>query len=176
MKTYLELKVPIQYDSTWFAELRKALNDISVKWQKGFFHITMVFIDETPKDVDLISIVDKNLKFFAAPSIVFDMLDVFSTKTGMHIVNLTSSKVPDAFLSLIQNIRRELKAAGCLILSDFRLHVTLGRVIDSNVPLSKLDNIIKTIAIPAAKMTLNDIDYREFRGKVLYSTKLKNYS
>ena len=64
MKTYLELKVPIQYDSTWFAELRKALNDISVKWQKGFFHITMVFIDETPKDVNLISIVDE----FTPPS------------------------------------------------------------------------------------------------------------
>ena len=176
MKTYLELKVPIQYDAAWFAELRKALNGISIKWQKGFFHITMVFIDETPKDVDLICILDKNLKFFAAPSIVFDMLDVFSSKTGMHIINLTSSKVPNTFLLLIQNIRKELKAAGCLILSDFRLHVTLGRVIDSKVPLSKLDNIIKTIAIPAATMTLDEIDYRELRGKVLYSTKLKNYS
>ena len=176
MKTYLELKVPIQYDAAWFAQLRKALNGIPVKWQKGFFHITMVFIDETPKDVDLIPILDKNLKFFAAPRIEFNMLDVFSTKAGMHIVNLTSTKVPDAFLSLILNIRRELKAAGCLILSDFRLHVTLGRVIDSNVPLSKLDNIIKPIAIPAATMTLKEIDYREFRGKVLYSTKLTNLS
>ena len=53
MKTYLEIKVPIQYDVAWFAELRKALNGIPVKWQKGFFHITMVFIDETVlKDYD----------------------------------------------------------------------------------------------------------------------------
>jgi hypothetical protein len=104
------------------------------------------------------------------------MQDVFSTKSGMHIVNLTSTNVPDAFLSLFLNNRRELKAAGCLILSDFRLHVKLGRVIDSNVPLSKLDNIIKTIAIPAATLISKEIDYREFSGKVLYSTKLTNLS
>ena len=47
MKTYLEIKVRISYDALWFAELRKALKDIPVYWQNGYYHITIVFLDET---------------------------------------------------------------------------------------------------------------------------------
>ena len=47
MKTYLEIKVPLRYDAIWFEELRRAFQQIEVKWQTGFFHITMAFIDDT---------------------------------------------------------------------------------------------------------------------------------
>jgi len=38
MKTYLEIKVPLRYDAIWFEELRRAFQQIEVKWQTGFFH------------------------------------------------------------------------------------------------------------------------------------------
>ena len=47
MKTYLEIKVPISYNAPWFSELRKALKDMPVHWQNGYYHITMAFLDET---------------------------------------------------------------------------------------------------------------------------------
>ena len=58
MKTYLEIQVPLDYDHPWLAELRAACSHIPVRWQNGFFHITMAFIDDTPKDIDIQNIIN----------------------------------------------------------------------------------------------------------------------
>ena len=47
MKTYLEIKVPINYDDPWFKELRNHFAGIPVRWQKDFYHITLVFVNDT---------------------------------------------------------------------------------------------------------------------------------
>ena len=48
MKTYIEIQVPIRNDAVWFEKLRCVCQNIDVKWQMGYYHITMAFIDETP--------------------------------------------------------------------------------------------------------------------------------
>ena len=172
MKTYLEIQVPLKYDASWFQKLRLAYSNIDVRWQMAYHHITMAFVDETPEDVDLRPLLEKHLNTFPAPTLTFDKLDVFTAMSGMHIINLTATDVPQSFLSLIENIRSDLTSAGCVMDSCFRLHVTLGRVKDTNIQLSAIQELMESVSLPAFSLTLEDVDYRIFRGKTLYETKL----
>ena len=165
MKTYLEIKVPINYDEPWFKELRSHFDGIPVRWQKDFYHIT-------PKGMDLCTILKKHLVTAQAPVLTFDQLDVFAVSSGMHIIHLTATDVPDTFLALIESIRDDMKAVGCMILSDFMLHVTLGRLKDFNIQLPVLRSLAKSFSMPPLSMVLTDVDYREFRGKTIYETQL----
>ena len=173
MKTYLEIQVPLKYNASWFQELRLACRNIDVKWQMAYHHITMAFIDETPENIDIRPLLEKHLKTFTAPTLTFDKLDVFTAKSGMHIINLTATDVPQSFLSMIENIRSDMKAAGCVMDSWFRLHVTLGRVKDPHIQLSAIQELTKSVSLPAFSLTLEDVDYRVFRGKTIYEIKLK---
>jgi len=172
MKTYLEIKVPINYDDPWFEELRSHFAGIPVRWQKGFYHITLVFVNDTPKDIDLCPLLKKHLVTTQALGLTFDQLDIFAVSSGMHIIHLTATDVPDTFLALIESIRDDMKAAGCVILSDFMLHVTLGRLKDFNIQLPELRSMAKSFSMPPLSMVLTDVDYREFRGKTIYETQL----
>jgi 2'-5' RNA ligase len=173
MKTYLEIQVPLRYNASWFQELRFACQNIDVRWQMAYYHITMVFVDETPEDVDLRPLLEQHLKTFPAPTLTFDKLDVFTAMSGMHIVYLTATDIPQSFLSLIENIRSDMKDAGCIIDSPFRLHVTLGRVKTSVIQLTSIQEMTKKVSLPAFSLTLEDVDYRVFRGKTIYEIKLK---
>ena len=172
MKTYLEIYVPISYDASWFKQLRDALGRVAVKWQKGYYHITIAFLDVTPEDVNLIPFLEKHLKGMNAPTLTFDKLDVFTGSSGTHIIYLTATVIPKDFLSVIDSIREELKAVGCRIDSPFRLHVTLGRVPDRRIKLNMLQNRVESVALDAFSLTLDKVDYREFRGKAIYETKI----
>ena len=174
MKAYLEIQVPLKFNASWFQELRFACQNIDVRWQMAYYHITMAFIDETPEDVDLRPLLEKHLKTFPAPTLTFDKLDVFTAMSGMHIINLTTTDAPQSFLSLIENIRSDMKAAGCVMDSWFRLHVTLGRVKESNLQLAAVQKMTESVSLLAFSLTLEDVDYRIFRGKTLYETKLKS--
>ena len=174
MKTYLEIKVPLRYDAIWFEELRRAFQQIEVKWQAGFFHITMAFIDDTPEDIDISTVLQKHLCSFPAPTLTFNKLDVFNAVSGMFIIYLTATNIPQNYLSLVQNIRSELKSVGCVMNSDFRLHVTLGRIKDSSLMLSDIKQIISKVSLPAFSLNLEDVDYRIFRGQTIYEIKLNN--
>ncbi len=154
MKTYLEIQVPLSYNASWFQELRLACQNIDVRWQMAYYHITMVFVDETPEDVDLRPLLEKHLKTFPAPTLTFDKLDVFTAMSGMHIVYLTVTDIPQSFLSLIENIRSEMKDAGCIIDSPFRLHVTLGRVKASVIQLSSVQEMTKKVSLRRTRQTL----------------------
>ena len=173
MKTYLEIQVPLSYNASWFQELRLACQNIDVRWQMAYYHITMVFVDETPEDVDLRPLLEKHLNTFPAPTLTFNKLDVFTAMSGMHIINLTVTDVPQSFLSLIENIRSDMKGAGCVMDSWFRLHVTLGRVKDPHIQLSAIQELTESVSLPAFSLTLEDVDYRFFRGKTIYEIKLK---
>lgn len=78
MKTYLEIKVPIKYDAPWFEELRSHFVGISVRWQKDFYHITMVFINETPKGIDIRPLLEKHLATAQSSVYTFERLEAFS--------------------------------------------------------------------------------------------------
>lgn len=174
MKSYLEIQVPVKYDAPWFVELRNVLDGIHVKWQTGYFHITMAFLNETPDNLDMRPLLEKHLNGFPAPCLTFDKLDVFTTYKGMYIVHLTSTNIPDDFIALTEAIRSDMKKGGSLIESEFRLHVTLGRINDTTVTLSKLQNLISSVVFSPFSFVLTDVDYRVFRGKVIYDTKLNN--
>ena len=172
MKTYLEIQVPLRYNASWFQELRLACRNFDVKWQMAYHHITMAFVDETPENIDLRPLLEKHLNAFPALTLTFDKLDVFTAMSGMHIINLTATDVPQSFLSLIEIIRSDMKAAGCVVDSWFRLHVTLGRVKDPHIQLATIQELAKSVSLPAFSLTLEDVDYRVFRGKTIYETKL----
>ena len=88
MKSYLEIYVPIQFDEPWFVELRNALTGVPVRWQTGYYHITMAFLNETPANLDLLPILKKHLTVFPAPVLTFDKLDVLSTYSRMFMCEL----------------------------------------------------------------------------------------
>ena len=172
MKTYLEIQVPLRYDAAWFDELRCGCQHTGIKWQTGFYHITMVFVDKTPTDVDLRPLLEKYLNRYSAPTLTFDKLDAFTTMSGMHIIYLTATEIPMSFLSLIEDIRSDMKDAGCIIDSPFRLHVTLGRIKASVIQLASVQEMTKKVSLPAFSLTLEDVDYRVFRGETIYEIKL----
>ena len=173
MKTYLEIQVPLKFNASWFQDLRLACRNIDVRWQMAYHHITMAFVDETPEDVNLIPILEKHLKGMNAPTLTFDKLDVFTSRSGTHILYLTATDVPQDFLTAIDSIREELKAVGCRIDSPFRLHVTLGRVPDRRIKLNMLQNRVETVALDAFSLTLDKVDYREYKGTTIYETRLQ---
>jgi len=175
MKSYLEIQVPIQKNNSWFNELRRALSDIPIRWQDGFYHITMAFLNETPKDVDLRPLFEKHLVGAFAPTLTFDKLDVFTTASGMFIIYLTTTYVPESFREQVDAIRGDMKTVGCCIQSDFMLHVTLGRVRKENVNLTSLKHLIDGVTVPPFTLSLTDVDFRVFRGRTLYETILKKY-
>ncbi len=174
MKTYLEIQVPLRYNASWFQELRLACRNINVKWQMAYHHITMAFVDETPENIDLRPLLEKHLNMFTAPTLTFNKLDVFTAMSGMHIIYLTATDVPQSFLSLIENIRTDMKPTGCVVDSWFRLHVTLGRVKDSHIQLADIQELTGTVSLPAFSLTLEDVDYRVFRGRTIYEIKLNS--
>ena len=173
MKSYLEIKVPISFDAPWFSELRTALKDIPVYWQNGYYHITMAFLDETRNLPEVEAIMHKYLDNANAVSITFDKLDVFSTWSGLFIVHLTATHIPEAFQSLTNEIRNEIALTGSKIQSDFRLHVTLGRISEPKAEVDDIGFLIDEVNFLPLSLTLNEVEYREFRGRSIYKNKLK---
>ena len=163
MKTYLELLVPIRNDAKWFKDLRTVFRDKNVKWQHGHYHITMAFCDETP-DVDLCPILEKHLGSSVSPMLTFDHLNAFATRSGTYVVHLGVTNIPDSFNSLVDAIRKDLSNAGCKILSDFKLHVTLGRIADKAIGLATVQKLIKSIPQPRFTLKLSKYVFREYEN------------
>ena len=174
MKTYLEIKVPISYNAPWFSELRKALKDMPVHWQNGYYHITMAFLDETRNIPEIEAIMHSYLDNANAVSITFNKLDVFTTNSGMKIVHLTTDSIPDDFQKLVNNIRNDISGnTSTSILSDFRLHVTLGRISMPEADINDVGFLIDEIDFSPFTLLLNEVEYRVFRGRSLYYNCLK---
>ncbi len=174
IKSYIEIKVPISWDEPWFQDLREELDGVNIRWQRGYYHITMAFLDKTPQGVDLVTGLNRLLQPAAAPTMTFDRLDAFATSDGRRqVIYLTTSDTPAHFLTLVEDIRSHFKARGCVIQSDFKLHVTLGRVDDNRMNVAKLKAIISKVDLPATTLTLSNVEFRIFRGKTLGLWKLK---
>lgn len=172
MKTYLELKVPISYDAPWFKEVREALKDMPVLWQRGYYHITMVFIDDTQHLPEVEAIMHKYLDQAKPVSITFNKLDVFTATNGMLIVNLTATEIPTNFQALVDDIRCDISCTNSNIQSDFKLHVTLGRITEPEADIDDAGFLIDDIEISPFTLTLDEVEYRVFRGRSIYKNKL----
>lgn len=169
MKSYLEVKVPIEYNAPWFQELRNKMDEhhISVRWQNGFHHITVVFINEESATTNLGSLFGRCLEGHVAPNLTFDKVDVFAISSGRYIVYLTAEHPSEEFMALVKDVRDAVKKTGCDFDDNFRLHVTLGRVFDENVGLEQLRGITNTIAVPSFTLRLPDVRYMEYRFREL---------
>lgn len=170
MTTYLELIVPIRFNESWFRDLRERLDGVNVRWQRNFYHITMVFVDHAPDGVNLVPGLNDILSGTMAPSITFNRLDAFTTSGGRsHIINLTATEVPDEFQTLVQDLRAYFAFNGCTLQSGFRLHVTLGRVQDPRARLRTIKEAIDQVQLPTLSLDLTDVNYRVFKdyGKPL---------
>ena len=172
LKTYLELKVPITFEAPWFNEVREALKDMPVVWQKDYYHITLAFLDDTQHLKDIETIMHKYLDEAKVVSITFDKLDVFTAGNGTLMVYLGSSKIPEAFQTLVDDIRCELCCTNSNIQSDFNLHVTLGRITEPEADINDVGFLIDEIDITPFTLTLDEVEYREFRGRSIYKNKL----
>ena len=172
MKSYLEIKVPISFDDYWFQEFRDLLDGVDIRWQRGYYHITMAFLDFAPDNVNMRPGLNEILGDAVAPVITFDTLDAFASGPHRQVIHLTTSDAPEDFLDLVEDVRRFFKAKGCEIQSDFKLHVTLGRVQDPRMNVRKLKDIISQVDMPTFTLELADVEYRIFRGKSLGLWKL----
>ena len=169
MKSYLEIKVPISYDDSWFRQLRGLLEGVNIRWQRGFYHITMAFLDYAPDNVNMIPGLNELLNDAIAPTITFDKLDAFASGYHRQVIHLTTTHAPEDFMDLVEDVREFFLAKGCEIQSDFKFHVTLGRVQDPRMNVRKLQDIISEVDMSTFTLDLTDVDYRVFKdyGKPL---------
>ena len=172
-KSYLEIKVPISFDVPWFCELREALKDIPVRWQRNYYHITMAFIYDTQHLPEVEAIMHKYLDNARPVTITFDTLDIFSTDTGMFNLNLTTSDLLDEFQRLVDDIRFDICCTNSDMQSDFRLHVTLGRITEPKNYIEEVGFLIDEIELKPFTLTLNEVEYRLFRGRSIYKNLLR---
>ena len=127
----------------------------------------MAFLDYAPDNVNLVPGLSGILDEAMAPTITFDKLDAFASGYHRQVIHLTTTDAPDDFLELVKDIRRYFLSKGCEIQSDFKLHVTLGRVQDPKMNVRKLQDIISQVDLPTFTMELTGVEYRIFRGKTL---------
>ena len=168
MQTYLEVQLPISRNARWMSDLKSQLKGVPVRWQNGFYHITLAFLDDSPKELDVSSVIDRHMDNATVYNLCFDKLDAFTTTSSkMHIINLTATDIPEPFMNWVNGIRSDLVANGCLLQSGFRLHVTLGRVDSSAITIERLQEIIEKFKMPSFVLSLRSFDYKVLGGETI---------
>lgn len=166
-KSYIEIKVPFTYQTDSFNRLRHVLYKIPVRWQQDFYHITMAFIDDTQNVDDIKRIVFKIFALIPPIEITFDKFDAFTTPSGMHIIHLSPSNIPDELRLLNENLRKEIIDSGSSMNSDFYLHVTLGRIKGQEIALDNVRRLVNQVKFSPFTISLREVVYRYFRGNII---------
>ncbi len=163
MRNYLELKVLIRREAAWFNSLRNALAkaDVPVTWKKSEYHITVAFMKDDQHVEELQTAFDEVLNKAGAPQLTLDKVGVFRTMSGEElIVFLTSSAPSERVMSLVDSLRSEVEKIGANMESNFRLHITLGRIKARLASLEQVEEVVKKIDVPPFTLTLQDAEYR----------------
>lgn len=165
-QTYFELQVPIDYQAQWFANLRDAFQGESVNWTRNG-HITVAFVNSNPQHLDLLPVVEPIIDQTHAFNITFDKVDAFlnldQTET---IICLTATNIPQEFTTFQQTMHQSLTEAGCNI-TDFKFHVTLGRVKTAVTNFETVRQKVNAVAIPPFTLKLSQLKFRVLRGKTI---------
>lgn len=176
---YLELKVPVRRNTAWFDDLRKALKraGVHVMWRNDTYHITVAFMKDDLHVEELRAVFDDVLSKAEAPQLTLDRVGAFRTMSGEElIVFLTSSAPSERFMSLVESLRSEVEKVGTNMESNFRLHITLGRIKARLASLEQVEKVVKMIEVPPFKLTLQDAAYRYTKscgGKSIQKWKLR---
>ena len=163
MKNYLRLKVPVRREAAWFNSLRNALATagVPVTWQKSEYHITVTFMKDDQHVKVLQKAFGEVLSKAEAPQLTLDKVGVFRTMSGEElIVFLTSSTPSERFMSLVESLRSEAEKVGANMESNFRLHITLGRIKARLASLEQVEEVVKKIDVPPFTLTLQDAEYK----------------
>ena len=163
---YIEIEVPINGRSSWMDELHSELRRYGVKWQNGFYHITMAFIhNSTDEERQAITdIVDDVIAGQNAFPMTFGELDAFTTRgKRTHVIYLRPTESNTAFNQMVNTLRSRISEVTTEMEPDFRLHVTLGRVDASNVTLQELKKAIAFIDAPEEDIVLRKVNHQIFK-------------
>lgn len=170
MKNYIELKIPIQRNIQWYRELCDAMQEerIPVRWQNGFYHITVAFVnDDTHVDI-LREAFSRILSGRKAPSVTLDKLEAFQTQNGKEIIiNIAPSHPSDELLTLINEMRTAAINSGSQISKDFFIHITLGRIDAQDVTLDEVKQAISFISFSPFMVSIREVEYRYFRADTI---------
>ena len=170
MKNYLELKIPVLRNAQWYKELCEAMQEvrIPVRWQNGFYHITVAFIHDDYHVDELRDAFAQILSDRPAPSITLDKLEAFATQSGKEIViNLAPSRPSDDLSALINEIRAAAINSGSQISKDFFIHITLGRIDAQDATLDEVKDVISSIDLEPFIVTIREAEYRYFRADTI---------
>ena len=170
MKNYLELKISVQRNAQWYRELCEAMQDerIPVRWQNGFYHMTVAFIHDDNHVKELRDAFIQILSGRQAPSITLDKLEAFATQSGKEIIiNLAPSHPSNELLALIDEIRTVAINSGSQISKDFFIHITLGRIDAQDATLDEVKDVISSVDFEPFTVTIREAEYRYFRGATI---------
>ena len=176
LKSYCEIKVPIRTSVKWYNKLKSVLDDLPVSWQGKGFHITAVFLEKLSEQdrMHVRNALNSALTNYRCQPVTFDKLDVFPAKNDdVYIINLTTSDEEQPFFDFIDNIRRSIPVKSGIIQSEFRLHVTLGRLAKDAVSESELAERISKVRMPQFSLPLKEIAYREYRRNIIERWELR---
>ena len=170
MKNYIELKIPVQRNAQWYRELCDAMQEerIPVRWQNGFYHITVAFI-HNDSHVDILGeAFSRILSGRKAPSITLDKIEAFQTQNGKEIIiNIAPSHPSDELLTLINEMRTAAINSGSQISKDFFIHITLGRIDAQDATLDEVKDVLSTIDFEPFTVSIREAEYRYFRGATI---------
>lgn len=163
--------IPIRPDAKWYRDLRQSMKGIPIRWQNdNNFHITLAFMDTKYCNMNLLSeCLGSYLHERGTQKLHFDCLDVFTTQSGKeHIIYLTCSQVSKDFSKWVGYMRAMFCELDARMTSDFKLHVTLGRISAKEANLNDLQRRVKQIQIPPFTLPLQEFYFKEFGGQGMY--------
>lgn len=163
---YIEIEVPINDKGLWMTELRDELRRYGVKWQNGFYHITLAFIHDSSDEErnKITAIADEVLSSQKPYSMTFGEIDAFTTKgRRTHVIYLRLSEDNATFTKMVQTLRSRIAEVADGMEPDFQLHVTLGRVDAANATLKELKSAIEFVDAPEEDIVLRKVNHRLFK-------------
>ena len=173
MKTYVEIRVPVNKRGKWLKDLKAELKEDVKKWTKVdckyntlFFHITLAYLNNVAGKERVKKLIGECINRHNVQRIVFDKIDAFTTRNGdEHIIYIGASKVPEEFVSFVTDLRETLLVAGCDLSPDFRLHATINRLNSKLIDIDSLRSKIKQVQPCNMELQLTDVRYRKGRSK-----------
>ncbi len=172
MSSYIEVGVPLKQDAEWFRDLRVKMSErgIDVKWQNSHYHITLAFIYKFADGYSRHAPLFQSVVYRAAPSLTFDKVEAFTTKSGHHVIYLTSTSPSEKFTEMVECVRETVDRLGCEYAPEFKLHVTLGRVDAKQISLNDLKQAIREVCVPSFTLRLFNARYLEYQTHKVYDS------
>ena len=160
MQNYLEIKIPFRYEAEWFEALRDEaeINRIPVRWQHGYYHITVVFAYDDEKKEELIAAFSRILAAHPVFTMTLDKVDAFAA--FKHVIYLTASHPSPELTSLIDDLRAEAIRLKANIRPDFRLHITLGKVDSAAATIEQVRSMTRSFDMPAFNVRISELEYQ----------------